>query len=127
MVFCPFFAPPALLVVTQASVCVLHPQWRKHHDNLHELSKREGRSGLGSVSDHNSLRVKRKRRRPTKTEFPSPEHRGDGHEEGTAVKGNVFSWGCGSLGCASAAGPSCCCPEAERPLELVASHCKPGS
>lgn len=61
-------------------------KWRKHHDNLHELSKREGRSGLGSVSDHNSLRVKRKRRRPTKTEFPSPEHRGDSHEEGYLEK-----------------------------------------
>lgn len=45
------------------------------------------------MSDHNSLRVKRKRRRPTKTEFPSPEHRGDSHEEGTAVKGGVFSRG----------------------------------
>lgn len=45
------------------------------------------------MSDHNSLRVKRKRRRPTKTEFPSPEHRGDSHEEGTAVKGTVFSRG----------------------------------
>ncbi|XP_015715660.1 BCL-6 corepressor-like protein 1 isoform X2 [Coturnix japonica] len=61
-------------------------KWQKHHDNLHELSKREGRSGLGSMNDHNSLRVKRKRRRPTKTEFPSPEHRGDSHEEGYLEK-----------------------------------------
>ncbi|XP_059680407.1 BCL-6 corepressor-like protein 1 [Gavia stellata] len=61
-------------------------KWRKHHDNPHELSKREGRTGLGSVKDHNSLRVKRKRRRPAKTEFPSPGHRGDGHEEGYLEK-----------------------------------------
>ncbi|XP_040428465.1 BCL-6 corepressor-like protein 1 [Cygnus olor] len=61
-------------------------KWRKHHDNLHELSKREGRTGLGSVKDHNSLRVKRKRRRPAKTEFPSPAHRGDSHEEGCLEK-----------------------------------------
>ncbi|XP_068276096.1 BCL-6 corepressor-like protein 1 [Nyctibius grandis] len=49
-------------------------KWRRHRDNPHELSKREGRAGLGSVKDHNSLRVKRKRRRPAKTEFPSPAH-----------------------------------------------------
>ncbi|NXC46808.1 BCORL protein, partial [Penelope pileata] len=61
-------------------------KWRKHHDNLHELSKRDGRAGLGSVKDHNSLRVKRKRRRPAKTEFPSPAHRGDSHEEGYLEK-----------------------------------------
>ncbi|NXJ33628.1 BCORL protein, partial [Ciconia maguari] len=61
-------------------------KWRKHHDNPHELSKREGRTGLGSVKDHNSLRVKRKRRRPTKSEFPSPAHRGDSHEEGYLEK-----------------------------------------
>ncbi|NXK13570.1 BCORL protein, partial [Herpetotheres cachinnans] len=61
-------------------------KWRKHHDNPHELGKREGRTGLGSVKDHNSLRVKRKRRRPAKTEFPSPAHRGDSHEEGYLEK-----------------------------------------
>ncbi|XP_042663304.1 BCL-6 corepressor-like protein 1 [Tyto alba] len=61
-------------------------KWRKHHDNPHELSQREGRASLGSVKDHNSLRVKRKRRRPAKTEFPSPAHRGDGHEEGYLEK-----------------------------------------
>ncbi|NXL06718.1 BCORL protein, partial [Mesembrinibis cayennensis] len=61
-------------------------KWRKHHDNPHELSKREGRTGLGSVKDHNSLRVKRKRRRPAKTELPSPAHRGDSHEEGYLEK-----------------------------------------
>ncbi|XP_075576551.1 BCL-6 corepressor-like protein 1 [Pelecanus crispus] len=61
-------------------------KWRKHHDNPHELSKRDGRTGLGSVKDHNSLRVKRKRRRPAKTEFPSPAHRGDSHEEGYLEK-----------------------------------------
>ncbi|KGL99149.1 BCL-6 corepressor-like 1, partial [Charadrius vociferus] len=61
-------------------------KWRKHHDNPHELSKREGRTSLGSVKDHNSLRVKRKRRRPAKTEFPSPAHRGDSHEEGYLEK-----------------------------------------
>ncbi|KFP13341.1 BCL-6 corepressor-like 1, partial [Egretta garzetta] len=61
-------------------------KWRKHHDNPHELSKREGRTGLGSVKDHNSLRVKRKRRRPAKTEFPSLAHRGDSHEEGYLEK-----------------------------------------
>uniref|UniRef100_A0A663EHW7 BCL6 corepressor like 1 n=1 Tax=Aquila chrysaetos chrysaetos TaxID=223781 RepID=A0A663EHW7_AQUCH len=72
--------------VSAASVCVLHSQWRKHHDNPHELSKREGRTSLGSVKDHNSLRVKRKRRRPAKTEFPSPAHRGDSHEEGYLEK-----------------------------------------
>ncbi|NXJ70816.1 BCORL protein, partial [Rostratula benghalensis] len=61
-------------------------KWRKHHDNPPELSKREGRASLGSGKDHNSLRVKRKRRRPAKTEFPSPAHRGDGHEEGYLEK-----------------------------------------
>ncbi|NWX41400.1 BCORL protein, partial [Steatornis caripensis] len=61
-------------------------KWRKHHDNPHELGKREGRTILGSVKDHNSLRVKRKRRRPAKTEFPSPAHRGDSHEEGYLEK-----------------------------------------
>ncbi|KFZ57137.1 BCL-6 corepressor-like 1, partial [Podiceps cristatus] len=61
-------------------------KWRKHHDNPHELSKREGRTGLGSVKDHNSLRVKRKRRRPAKTEFPSLARRGDSHEEGYLEK-----------------------------------------
>ncbi|NXJ84699.1 BCORL protein, partial [Trogon melanurus] len=61
-------------------------KWRKHHDNPHELGKREGQSGLGSVKDHNSLRVKRKRRRPAKAEFPSTAHRGDGHEEGYLEK-----------------------------------------
>ncbi|KFP05668.1 BCL-6 corepressor-like 1, partial [Calypte anna] len=54
-------------------------KWRKHHDNPHEISKREGRAGL--AKDHNSLRVKRKRRRLAKSEFPPPAHRGDGHEE----------------------------------------------
>nr|XP_009930643.1 PREDICTED: BCL-6 corepressor-like protein 1 [Opisthocomus hoazin] len=62
------------------------PSWRKHHDNPHELGRREGRTGLGSVKDHNSLRVKRKRRRPAKTEFPSPARRGDSHEEGYLEK-----------------------------------------
>ncbi|XP_010078850.1 PREDICTED: BCL-6 corepressor-like protein 1 [Pterocles gutturalis] len=61
-------------------------KWRKHHDNPHELSKREVHTGLGSVKDHNSLRVKRKRRRPAKTESPSPAHRGDSHEEGYLEK-----------------------------------------
>ena len=89
------FVPSPLLfqpsqLAAQASVCVLHSQWRKHHDNPHELGRREGRTGLGSVKDHNSLRVKRKRRRPAKTEFPSPARRGDSHEEGTLVNGDVF-------------------------------------
>lgn len=92
-----FVSSPLLLqlsqLAAQASFCLLHSQWRKHHGNLHELSKREGRTGLGSVKDHNSLRVKRKRRRPAKTEFPSPAHRGDSHEEGTLVNGNVFLLG----------------------------------
>ncbi|NWU73469.1 BCORL protein, partial [Pterocles burchelli] len=61
-------------------------KWRKHHDDPHELSKREVRTGLGSVKDHNSLRVKRKRRRPAKTESPSPARRGDSHEEGYLEK-----------------------------------------
>ncbi|OPJ85957.1 BCL-6 corepressor-like protein 1 [Patagioenas fasciata monilis] len=59
---------------------------RKHHDNPRELSKREGQANLGPVKDHNSLRVKRKRRRPVKMEFPSPAHRGDSHEEGYPEK-----------------------------------------
>ncbi|KAM9373902.1 BCL-6 corepressor-like protein 1 [Phaethornis superciliosus] len=59
-------------------------KWRKHHDNPHELCKREGRAG--PAKDHNSLRVKRKRRRPAKSEFPPPAHRGDGHEEGYLEK-----------------------------------------
>ncbi|KAM6323286.1 BCL-6 corepressor-like protein 1 [Podargus strigoides] len=61
-------------------------KWRKHHDNPHELGKREGRAGLGSAKDHNSLRVKRKRRRPAKTELPAAAHRGDGQEEGCLEK-----------------------------------------
>ncbi|NWX97405.1 BCORL protein, partial [Nothoprocta ornata] len=61
-------------------------KWRKHHDDLHEISQRESRAGLGSVKDHNSLRLKRKRRRPSKTDFPSPAHRGDSHEEGCLEK-----------------------------------------
>uniref|UniRef100_A0A8C5TXR2 BCL6 corepressor like 1 n=1 Tax=Malurus cyaneus samueli TaxID=2593467 RepID=A0A8C5TXR2_9PASS len=44
------------------------------------------RGGLGAITDHNSLRVKRKRRRPAKTECPSPAHRGDSHEEGCLEK-----------------------------------------
>lgn len=128
------FVPSPLLLqlsqsAAQASVCVLHSQWRKHHDNPHELSKREGRTSLGSVKDHNSLRVKRKRRRPAKTEFPSPVHRGDSHEEGTFVNGNVFLQG------QSAAvpvalmpvGPNHCSPEAEQLLELLASFNMLGS
>ncbi|NXF74275.1 BCORL protein, partial [Sclerurus mexicanus] len=62
---------------------------KKHHENPRELGKREGREGrasLGSITDHNSLRVKRKRRRPAKTECPSPAHRGDSHEEGYLEK-----------------------------------------
>ncbi|NXI34653.1 BCORL protein, partial [Galbula dea] len=61
-------------------------KWRKHHDNPHNLGKREGRASQGPVKDHNSLRVKRKRRRPAKTEFPSPAHREDSHEEGYLEK-----------------------------------------
>ncbi|KAM6413311.1 BCL-6 corepressor-like protein 1 [Rhynochetos jubatus] len=61
-------------------------KWRRHHDNPQELGKREGRAGLGSTRDHASLRVKRKRRRPAKTESPSPARRGDGHEEGYLEK-----------------------------------------
>ncbi|XP_065499286.1 BCL-6 corepressor-like protein 1 [Caloenas nicobarica] len=61
-------------------------KWRKHHDNPRELSKQEGQASLGPVKDHNSLRVKRKRRRPAKMEFPSPAHRGDSHEEGYPEK-----------------------------------------
>ncbi|NXM67447.1 BCORL protein, partial [Serilophus lunatus] len=61
-------------------------KWQKHHDNPHELGKREGRAGLGAITDHNSLRVKRKRRRPAKTECPSPAHRGNSHEEGYLEK-----------------------------------------
>ncbi|NWH63370.1 BCORL protein, partial [Geococcyx californianus] len=65
-------------------------KWRKHHENPHELGKREGRTGMGSMKDHNSLRVKRKRRRPAKTEFPSPAHHGDSQEEGTKKSKNSF-------------------------------------
>ncbi|NXY37952.1 BCORL protein, partial [Pomatorhinus ruficollis] len=64
-------------------------KWQKHHDNPHELGKqegREGRGGLGAITDHSSLRVKRKRRRPAKTECPSLAHRGDIHEEGYLEK-----------------------------------------
>ncbi|NXX78524.1 BCORL protein, partial [Urocolius indicus] len=61
-------------------------KWRKHHDNPHELGKREGRAGLGSAKEHNSLRVKRKRRRPAKTEPSSLACRGDGHGEGYLEK-----------------------------------------
>nr|XP_030128607.1 BCL-6 corepressor-like protein 1 isoform X2 [Taeniopygia guttata] len=64
-------------------------KWQKHHDNPHELGKqegREGRGGSGAITDHNSLGVKRKRRRPAKTECPSPAHRGDSHEEGYLEK-----------------------------------------
>ncbi|NXK89016.1 BCORL protein, partial [Formicarius rufipectus] len=61
-------------------------KWQKHHDNPHELGKRESRASLGSITDHNSLRVKRKRRRPAKTECPSPAHRGNSHEEGYLEK-----------------------------------------
>ncbi|NXN88911.1 BCORL protein, partial [Bombycilla garrulus] len=66
-------------------------KWQKHHDNPHELGKqegREGRGGLGAVTDHSSLRVKRKRRRPAKTECPSLAHRGDSHEEEKKPKNN---------------------------------------
>ncbi|KAM4660058.1 BCL-6 corepressor-like protein 1 isoform 2-T2 [Amazona ochrocephala] len=70
----------------QASVCVLHTQCRKHHDNPHELGRREAQPSLGSVKDHNSFRVKRKRRRPAKTELPSPVQRGDSREEGYLEK-----------------------------------------
>uniref|UniRef100_A0A8D0GLP9 BCL6 corepressor like 1 n=1 Tax=Sphenodon punctatus TaxID=8508 RepID=A0A8D0GLP9_SPHPU len=60
----------------------LHGQkWRKHHDDLHEINKR---GSLGSMKEHSSLRVKRKRRKPTKAKFPSPRHHGDSQEEGTA-------------------------------------------
>ncbi|NXU68771.1 BCORL protein, partial [Horornis vulcanius] len=68
-------------------------KWQKHHDNPHELGKQEGREsrgGLGAITDRNSLRVKRKRRRPTKTECPSLAHRGDSHEEGTLGNGSGF-------------------------------------
>ncbi|NXV08382.1 BCORL protein, partial [Cettia cetti] len=64
-------------------------KWQKHHDNPHELGKqegREGRGGLGAIKDRNSLRVKRKRRRPMKTECPSLAHRRDSHEEGYLEK-----------------------------------------
>ncbi|NXK39098.1 BCORL protein, partial [Piprites chloris] len=61
-------------------------KWQKHHDSPHELGKREGRGSLGSITDHNSLRVKRKRRRPAKTECPSPAHRGGSQEEGYLEK-----------------------------------------
>lgn len=122
------FVPSPLLLqlsqlTSQASVCVLHSQWRKHHDDPHELSKREGRTSLGSVKDHNSLRVKRKRRRPAKTEFPSPAHRGDSHEEGTLVNGSVLLQGQAAAAPVALmpAGPNHRSPESERPLELVAS------
>uniref|UniRef100_A0A8C8RK20 BCL6 corepressor like 1 n=1 Tax=Pelusios castaneus TaxID=367368 RepID=A0A8C8RK20_9SAUR len=58
-------------------------KWRKHCDDLHEISKRESRVGL---NEHSSLRVKRKRRKPAKTEHQSPGHRGDSHEEGYLEK-----------------------------------------
>ncbi|CAM4718508.1 BCL-6 corepressor-like protein 1 [Lepidochelys kempii] len=61
-------------------------KWRKHHGDLHEISKRESRVSPGSMNEHNSLRVKRKRRRPAKTELQSPGHRGDSHEEGYLEK-----------------------------------------
>ncbi|XP_065412414.1 BCL-6 corepressor-like protein 1 isoform X2 [Chrysemys picta bellii] len=61
-------------------------KWRKHRGDLHEISKRESRIGPGSMNEHNSLRVKRKRRRPAKTELQSPRHRGDSHEEGYLEK-----------------------------------------
>ncbi|RMB98203.1 hypothetical protein DUI87_25106 [Hirundo rustica rustica] len=64
-------------------------KWQKHHDNPHELGKqggREGRGGPGAITDHSSLRVKRKRRRPAKTECSSLAHRGDSHEEGYLEK-----------------------------------------
>lgn len=80
---------------------VLSSQWQKHHDNPHELGKqegREGRSGLGAITDHSSLRVKRKRRRPAKTECPSLAHRGDSHEEGTLGNGSGFLQGQAVLG-----------------------------
>ncbi|XP_062997766.1 LOW QUALITY PROTEIN: BCL-6 corepressor-like protein 1 [Elgaria multicarinata webbii] len=48
-------------------------KWRKHHGDLHGLSKREGR--LGSAKERSSLRAKRKRRKP------SPGHRGHSCEE----------------------------------------------
>lgn len=38
-------------------------KWRKHHDDLHKISKRENR--LGSAKDRGSLRVKRKHRKPS--------------------------------------------------------------
>ncbi|XP_074864109.1 BCL-6 corepressor-like protein 1 [Carettochelys insculpta] len=61
-------------------------KWRKHREDLHELSRRESRVGPGSVSEHSSLRGKRKRRRPAKTELHSPGPRGSGHEEGYLEK-----------------------------------------
>uniref|UniRef100_A0A8C0JDH4 BCL6 corepressor like 1 n=1 Tax=Chelonoidis abingdonii TaxID=106734 RepID=A0A8C0JDH4_CHEAB len=57
-----------------------------HRGDLHEISKRESRVGPGSMNEHNSLRVKRKRRRPAKTELQSPGRRGDSHEEGYLEK-----------------------------------------
>uniref|UniRef100_A0A8C3V2Y4 BCL6 corepressor like 1 n=1 Tax=Catharus ustulatus TaxID=91951 RepID=A0A8C3V2Y4_CATUS len=54
--------------------------------SLGKQEGREGRNSLGAITDHNSLRVKRKRRRPAKTECPSPTHRGDSHEEGYLEK-----------------------------------------
>ncbi|NXG43351.1 BCORL protein, partial [Psilopogon haemacephalus] len=61
-------------------------KWRKHHENPHELSRRDSRAGLALGKDHNSLRVKRKRRRPAKAELLSSPHRGDSHEEGYLEK-----------------------------------------
>ncbi|XP_061454505.1 BCL-6 corepressor-like protein 1 isoform X2 [Rhineura floridana] len=50
-------------------------KWRKHHGDLHEISKRESR--LGSTKERGSLRAKRKCRKP------SPGHRGHSCEEGS--------------------------------------------
>lgn len=128
-----FVPSPSLLQLSQSAaqalVCVLHSQCRKHHDNPRELSKREGQASLGPVKDHNSLRVKRKRRRPAKIEFPSPAHRGDSHEEGTLVNGNMFLQGQAATVPVTLMplGPNHCSPEAEQPLELVASCGRLGS
>ncbi|NXP74579.1 BCORL protein, partial [Ramphastos sulfuratus] len=61
-------------------------KWRKHHEDPHELSRRDSRAGLTLGKDHNSLRVKRKRRRPGKAELLSSAHHGDSHEEGYLEK-----------------------------------------
>uniref|UniRef100_A0ABM5EWQ0 BCL-6 corepressor-like protein 1 isoform X1 n=1 Tax=Pogona vitticeps TaxID=103695 RepID=A0ABM5EWQ0_9SAUR len=53
-------------------------KWRKHHGDLHEISKREGR--LGSTKDRGNLRAKRKRRKA------SPGHRGHSCEEAYVEK-----------------------------------------